>query len=291
MDGREVREDLRRYFAGCPFPVHAAYLFGSYARGHATSESDVDVAVWLQEPKEEDRAALCRAILSDLSRVLADAPVDICSLVDERDGFVGRVLREGEALFWRDGRARTRYETDAFLRAFDAESLDRLQTQYLAARIEAGRLGDGGPDMIDRDAVQDRLMYIDEMLRRLKRQRGISFEAFSEDETRSDASLYEMQTSLEAVSDIATHLAVGAGLGRPEGRAGAVHLLVRHGILPEELEPRLVAALGMRNVLVHGYLRLVLRMAYDAIQNNLGDIEAFCFAVQRYIEEHEDDAS
>ena len=166
MDGREVREDLRRYFAGCPFPVHAAYLFGSYARGHATPESDVDVAVWLQEPKEEGRAALCRAILSDLSRILADAPVDICSLADE---------------------------------------------------------------------------------------------------TRSDAALYEMQTCLEAVSDIATHLAVGAGLGRPGSRADAVHLLVRHRILPEELEPRLAAALGMRNVLIHGYLRLILRMVYDAI--------------------------
>ena len=291
MNGQEIREELRRYFSQCSFPVDAAYLFGSYARGHATPESDVDLAIRLQEPKEEGRAILCRAILADLTRILGGVPVDICSLTDERDGFAGRVLREGEPLFWRDGRARTRYETSAFLRAFDAESFGHLQTQYLKKRIAEGRLGDGGPDMIDRDAVQDRLMYIDEMLRRLKQHGEFSFEAFAKDEMRSDAALYEMQTCLEAVSDIATHLAVGAGVGRPGGRADAIRLLARHGILSEELEHRLAAALGMRNILVHGYLRLVLRMVYDAIQNDLGDIEAFCAAVQRYIEENEDDAS
>ena len=60
--------------------------------------------------------------------------------------------------------------------------------------------------MIDRRSVEHLVNYVQEMLNRLQSQQEKGFEEFSEDFQAVDASLYELQTMLEAISDIAMHV-------------------------------------------------------------------------------------
>lgn len=61
-------------------------------------------------------------------------------------------------------------------------------------------------------------------------------------------------------------------------------MLAREGIVEESLARRLAAATGLRNVLVHGYLDVVLGTVYQAIQDDLGDIEAFSRHIAEFLE-------
>jgi predicted nucleotidyltransferase len=90
----------------------AAYLFGSVARGEATTASDVDVAVLHQSPPPATLDAVPAALEADLTRalgvrvqivVLDRAPVDV----------VHRVLRDGVLVLERDRKRRIEFEVRA----------------------------------------------------------------------------------------------------------------------------------------------------------------------------------
>ena len=89
----QVKEIVLRALA--PYPV-SIYLFGSRARGEATSVSDVDIAV---DPHE----AIPGTVLSDLAEELEESTVpyfvDLIDLRSADEPFRERVKREG--LAWR----------------------------------------------------------------------------------------------------------------------------------------------------------------------------------------------
>ena len=62
-----------------------------------------------------------------------------------------------------------------------------------------------------------------------------NFEEFAEDFQAVDASLYQLQTMLEAISDIAMHVVTGANLGLPNSRPEAIEMLAKNGIIPQQL--------------------------------------------------------
>jgi uncharacterized protein YutE (UPF0331/DUF86 family) len=66
------------------------------------------------------------------------------------------------------------------------------------------------------------------------------------------------------------------GLRRPVDSGEIPEILADGGILPAELAGRLRRALAMRNIIIHGYLRIALELVHTAIRDNLGDIEEFC---------------
>lgn len=138
--------------------------------------------------------------------------------------------------------------------------------------------------MIEERVVHERLEHINWMLRLLKTYRGMGFKQFARDEKTYHAALYELQTCLEAITDIGNHLIAALCLRKPADRAEVFDILCQAGILPEPVADRMREAMAMRNVIVHGYLKVVLETVHRTIQENLGDIEAFCRSIVEYLE-------
>jgi uncharacterized protein YutE (UPF0331/DUF86 family) len=78
------------------------------------------------------------------------------------------------------------------------------------------------------------------------------------------------------MTDIANHLVAALGLRKPRDQGDLFLILGEEGILDRALSRRLGTAVGLRNVLVHGYLELAIDIVYSTIQEDLGDIEDFC---------------
>lgn len=283
MKDSGIVKKLKGYFAESRYPVSLAYLFGSQAKGYMTPLSDVDVAVLLQEGDPREMEEMYLGLLVDLIRCLGTDRVDL-ALLNEEDGACSRVLVEGILLFCRDEVARVRLEKKALGEYMEDESSGSVRRIYVRRRIEEGRVGEGGTEMIDREAVEERLTYIDRMLRHLKGYRGLSLDDFERDETKCHAALYELQTALEAVTDIGNHLIAALNLRKPKARSEILTILADAGIMSGALSDQLQQAIGLRHIIVHGYLHIVTKLVYRIIQERLSDLESFCREVLTFLE-------
>lgn len=98
MDTGPIVESLRGYFAANPTGVVCAYLFGSLARGEARVDSDVDLAVLLEQPLPPALPDSGIAMASDIES-RTGLPVDVVMLNSAPPDLVHRVLRDGIVVF------------------------------------------------------------------------------------------------------------------------------------------------------------------------------------------------
>jgi predicted nucleotidyltransferase len=123
----DVASELRRFLGERREDLVAVYLFGSTARGTATSRSDVDVAVLFAGPSPATVAGLRLDLEADLERRLG-RPVQLVVLNHAPCDLVHRVLRDGILVLDRDPSARIRFEVRARNEYFDLKPfLDRYR--------------------------------------------------------------------------------------------------------------------------------------------------------------------
>jgi uncharacterized protein len=117
IDLERLRRDLRRH------GVRFALVFGSHAEGTASPGSDVDVAVWAEEPIDR----------WDLEAVLPDA-VDLVDLRRAPEGLAGRIALQGRVVLDDDAVARVRWQADVRKRYLDeAFRRERFRQDFVRA--------------------------------------------------------------------------------------------------------------------------------------------------------------
>lgn len=281
----EIQRRLTEYLHRTSYPVSWAYLFGSTARGGSTPLSDVDVAVYLDKPEREKRVQCYLFFLAELQSALQPMghQVDLIFLNDASIRIAYEAIK-GQLLCANDAQRRVAYETRILSEYFDTQPFQEARHRLLHQRITQGTMGERRGEMIDRRMIQERLDYIERMLGHLQQYQGLTLSELQADERSYHAALYELQTCLEAVTDIGNHLVAALSLRKPEDRGDTMRILAAEGFVEQELAERLVAAIGMRNPIVHGYLQPLASIVHKTIEQDLGDIEAFCRAVLRLLE-------
>lgn len=121
-------------------PVIFAYLFGSHARGDARHDSDVDVAVHVDDAVAvETRLDLGLQIAGELTYRAAVGPIDgVVVLNDAPLRLVGRILADRQVIYSRDEVARVRFEVRMRTRALDFEPRAAALDRQLLRRMAAG---------------------------------------------------------------------------------------------------------------------------------------------------------
>lgn len=89
-----IRQVLGRYDG-----MRLAILFGSLAKGRATAESDLDLAVLMEAPLSADTKM---TLIGDLSQAIG-RPVDLVDLRMAGEPLLGQVLKHGTRLLGSDG--------------------------------------------------------------------------------------------------------------------------------------------------------------------------------------------
>lgn len=276
---REIQAILRSHDGH----IVSAYLFGSCASGQTFADSDVDVAILVSEPGDADQERIVSELVRDLEKSCGHA-ADVVVLNDAPSIFAFDILRTGRKLYCTDEAASVLFETEVRDRYADLRPLEAICRRYLLRRASARKMLARDATMIDRRTVENLIAYVQEMLNRLSIQRGKALDEFEKDFVSVDAALHELQTMLEAVSDIATHVIAGANLGSPPDRPTAIEMLAQNGILPQSLAEKMSQAVRMRNVLVHHYPGVNTGKVHHVIQNELGDVQDFCARVAEFLE-------
>ena len=102
----------------------------------------------------------------------------------------------------------------------------------------------------------------------------------SEAEYLGDPNIHDLAArylhlAMEVTIDIANHWISDVGLRTPDTNRDVFVVLEQAGEIEPALSDRLQDWAGFRNVLVHDYLTIDHGIAYKAIRNDLGDLDAF----------------
>lgn len=141
---------------------------------------------------------------------------------------------------------------------------------------------------IDIKTVLNLLEYLDAEIRVIEKSK-VTREALNEEENSvfTDATKHRVQVAVEIVMNLAEHIVAGLNLGKPEFARELFPLLVKEGIIDEELSEKLQKAVGLRNILVHMYREVDLGILADSATVGLNDLRVFAKAVNEFLEKQQ----
>jgi uncharacterized protein YutE (UPF0331/DUF86 family) len=126
--------------------------------------------------------------------------------------------------------------------------------------------------VVDRQKLSTRLDALDGYLVELRSFRGIDHLAER-----------YLELACACVLDIAQHVIADQGYRQALTYKDVMDVLREEGILPPDLAERLRNWMGLRNLLVHLYLEIDHGEVYEAIQNDLGDLDEFAVVMSRFL--------
>lgn len=75
--------------------------------------------------------------------------------------------------------------------------------------------------------------------------------------------------------DIAAHIISEEGCGVPGSTNEMFYLLEERGYLDGSLTEKIVAAVGFRNLIVHEYVKVDLKLVFEVAQNDIEDLNEY----------------
>jgi uncharacterized protein YutE (UPF0331/DUF86 family) len=91
---------------------------------------------------------------------------------------------------------------------------------------------------------------------------------------------YTLQIAIQAALDIASHIVSDGRLGEPRTNQELFALLQQDHWLSPELTQTMHKMVGFRNIVVHGYQSVDLRIMRDIVEHRLDDLLAFMTAIK-----------
>ncbi|MBE9546322.1 MAG: DUF86 domain-containing protein [Proteobacteria bacterium] len=95
---------------------------------------------------------------------------------------------------------------------------------------------------------------------------------FEEDYLKQDAIAINLQRACEQSIDLANHIIKTKKLGLPKESKESFQLLAKNKIIPKKLSINLEKMVGFRNILIHEYQHLDIKLMINVIENHLDDL-------------------
>lgn len=132
--------------------------------------------------------------------------------------------------------------------------------------------------MTDEGLVAKKLAFVETCVREL---RTLARPALFDSDVRERRfAEHTLQIALQACQDVASHIVSDDRLGEPRTNQELFERLAQAGWIDGALATALRRAIGLRNVLVHGYTRVDVAVLRDVVENRLDDLLAYVSAIR-----------
>jgi len=137
--------------------------------------------------------------------------------------------------------------------------------------------------MVDRQVIEAHLQNMEEALANLGRYRNLSLEEF-----RKDLSLVwivekGLEILIQNLLDIGAHILASEIKTDWDDYREIILKLGHHGIIPMDFSEGIQGMAGLRNILIHEYLRVDVPKLYEYLKNRLGDFTDYMSYIQEYL--------
>lgn len=133
--------------------------------------------------------------------------------------------------------------------------------------------------MTDPELVAKKLAFIETCVREL-RSLGRP-DALATDIKERRFIEHTLQVAIQAMLDVASHVVSDERLGEPRTNRELFTALASAGWIDLDLARSLEAAAGFRNIVVHGYGEVDLRVVRDVAENRLDDLLVYVTVIRR----------
>lgn len=136
--------------------------------------------------------------------------------------------------------------------------------------------------VVDKDKIEQRLVKLEQAMRKLKEIALQSWEQYNNSEALRDRAERNLQVAAQACIDIANHIIADRGYRTPQGYAESFSVLAEEGIITDRLADKMKMVAGFRNILVHDYLEIDNKIVYSSL-NHLDDFKQFASNVYKLL--------
>lgn len=138
--------------------------------------------------------------------------------------------------------------------------------------------------MVRPRVLRRRLQKLDEYIEYLEEAQDYSFEEFVSAVEVYSAVERNLQLSVEALTDMASHVVVDEDLGTFERARDLPGILEEHDLIREDDRETWEDMISFRNVLVHEYVDIDRRRVYNVLQYQLDDIRRFSHVFDHFLD-------
>lgn len=133
--------------------------------------------------------------------------------------------------------------------------------------------------MVDTDLLGAKLAELAHRVSRVDEKRPVDAATLASDADALELVSFNLMLAVQLCSDIASHLIADEGLAAATSLRQGFERLVDHGVLSPETGTALARAVGLRNVVAHGYQAVDPQLVWVAATTGLGDLRRFAFEV------------
>lgn len=138
--------------------------------------------------------------------------------------------------------------------------------------------------MINVESMKERVLHLQERIKRLKELQPAPREKFFAGTLIRDAVERNFQVAIECCLDIAKHIVVVLEIERPNELRDVFHALGKANFITPEFAETMSQFGKMRNLLVHHYTTVDPVQMYEYLQNDIPHLEKFASIVLAFIE-------
>ncbi|MBE0477944.1 nucleotidyltransferase domain-containing protein [Candidatus Aerophobetes bacterium] len=251
MAEKRLLENLKKYFKQKE-NVSLAFIFGSSAKGVAGKDSDLDIAVYLKDEKQEDE------IWKEVSRI-AGREVDLVVLNSAPASLVSNVLKTGISLAIKD---RNLFWDIYLTKTLEAEDFYEFAKSYLDIYHRSTSLI---PE--DKTRLIERIQFLESEFKEIDHFKNLTFEEYQQDKVKRRNMERWADNIINATIDIAKIILASEKKEMPRTYQDS---LLKFGLLisliKKEAEKFSTFA-RLRNILAHEYLDIL----YKTITNFIRD--------------------
>lgn len=119
---------------------------------------------------------------------------------------------------------------------------------------------------IDKDSIKEKLLKLDDAVKLLEKYRAVSREDFLTDFTTNSAAMYNLIIGIEVIIDIGAHMLSEAYQASPKEYREVIEKLGEYDIVPSVIAKEHAGMTGFRNIIVHQYGEVDMKLVYENLQ-------------------------
>jgi uncharacterized protein YutE (UPF0331/DUF86 family) len=137
--------------------------------------------------------------------------------------------------------------------------------------------------LVNADLVAAKLADLASRVARARKSCPATLSALAANSDALDLVSFNLMLAVQICADIASHLIADEGWPAANTLADGFRRLSQQGVVSSETAEALCKAVGLRNVVVHGYSRVNPDLVFAAATRGIDDLDAFAREVSQWI--------